>query len=159
MSGRKVLTTGAVVPRFQSALKKLATQGIAALKPTKIVRPDETVIWRGPAISNRVSNVLRKTAIRDGTYGSFDTETLRGWDAQWDIDLAITQGHGNGRIRLRVPKKQSRHRTREERAQKIEQNLEGMDERIEKFYEERLASKPPQTFERKYKKMMLLRKK
>ena len=154
--GRKVVTEGA--PRFQSALKKLADRGVAALKPQRMVYAEDKVVWRGPAISNRIANVLRKTAIKEGTYGTFDAETLRGWDAQWDIDREIAKPRGNGRHRLRVPKKTSRQRTREERATKIEKNMEGMQERIEEFYAERQAKKPVPSFENTYKKLTRIKK-
>lgn len=154
--GRKAVTAGA--PRFHSALKKLADRGVEALKPQRVVYAEDKVVWRGPAISNRIANVLRKTAIREGSYGSFDVETLRGWDSQWDIDLEIAKARGNGRHRLRVPKKTSRQRTREARAVKIEKNMEGMQERIEEFYAEKQAKKPAETFENMYKKLMRARK-
>ena len=63
------------------------------------------------------------------------------------------------RTRLRVPKKTSRQRTREARATKIESNMEGMQERIEQFYADKHASKPPKTFETTYKKLMRATKK
>lgn len=154
--GRKAFTEGA--PRFHSALKKLADRGVEALKPQRVVYAADKVVWRGPAISNRIASVLRKTAIRDGSYGSFDTQTLKGWDAQWDIDLEIAKPRGNGRHRLRVPNKTGRQRTREARAVKIEKNMEGMHERIEEFYAEKQASKPAESFENMYKKLMRARK-
>lgn len=154
--GRKAFTEGA--PRFHSALKKLADRGVEALKPQRVEYAADKVVWRGPAISNRIASVLRKTAIRDGCYGSFDTQTLKGWDAQWDIDLEIAKPRGNGRQRLRVPKKTGRQRTREARAVKIEKTMEGMQERIEEFYAEKQASKPAESFENMYKKLMRARK-
>lgn len=155
--GRKVVAAAA--PRFQSALRKLADRGVEALKPQKMIYQDgEKVVWRGPAISNRIANALRKTAKKEGTYGSFNPETLTGWDAQWDIDLEIAKAQGRGRTRLTVPKKSSRQRSRETRARKIEQNMEGMEDRIEQFYEERLANKPPKTFENYYKNLMRVKR-
>ena len=157
--GRNVIAS-AGKPRFQSALKKLAARGVEALKPQKVVQPSapDQVVWRGPAISNRIANVLRKTAVKEGTYGSFDAQNLRGWDAQWDIQLAMSKPGGNGRTRLRVPKKSSRQRNREDRAQKIERNMEGMGERIEEFHAENQAKKPEKTFENTYKALMRARK-
>ena len=152
----KAFTAG--VPRFHSALKKLADRGVEALKPQRMVYAEDQVVWRGPAISNRIANVLRKTAIREGSYGTFNAETLRGWDAQWDIDLEIAKPRGNGRHRLRVPKKTGRQRTREARAVKIEKNMQGMQERIEEFHAEKQAKKPAETFENMYKKLMRARK-
>lgn len=142
------------VPRFHSALKKLAQRGVEALKPQRVEYPaEQKVVWRGPAISNRIASVLRKTAIKEGTYGTFDTERLQGWDAQWDIDLEIAKPRGHGRHRLRVPKKTSRERTRETRARKIESNMEGMNERIEAFHAEKSQNKPPDTFQNLFKRL------
>eukprot|EP00977_Amphora_coffeiformis_P027264 scaffold34597_cov177-Amphora_coffeaeformis.AAC.32 len=157
--GRKAFTEGA--PRFHSALKKLADRGVQALQPTRVVVQgiqNEVAVWRSPAISNRIASVLRKTAIREGSYGTFDAQTLKGWDAQWDIDLEIAKAGGNGRRRLRVPKKTSRQRTRETRARKIETNMDGMEERIEQFYADKQAKKPPDTIENMYKKLMRAKK-
>jgi hypothetical protein len=157
--GRKVLAVG--VPRFQSALKKLSQQGVEALKPQLVVRGGgaaDQQVWRGPAISSRIANVLRKTAIKEGTFGAFNPEALCGWDPQWDVDLAIVKARGHGRTRVRVPKKAGRQRNREMRAQKIEKNMEGMEERIEEFHSQKQASKPAETFENYYKKLMRARK-
>ena len=141
MSGKAAAAVAA--PRFQSALRKLAEQGVKAMRPSRRVYKEagtQRVVNRGPAISGRVENVLRKIAIKEGTYGSFDPETLKGWDPQWDIDLAVARARGNGRIRIKVPKTSMRFRNREERAQKIEKALVGMDERMEKYHAD-IASK------------------
>ena len=159
-----------VAPRFQSAVRKLCNDGVEALKPQLVVttgpeskvwsrsrRPDDGV-WRKPAISNRQMNVLRKQAQREGTYGSFDAETGQGWDPQWDIELAKHRPRGQGRFSLRVPKKSTHHRTREQRARKIEKSMEGMDEAIEEYYAAKHAAKPPKTFENHYKELMRVKK-
>ena len=149
----------AAVPRFRSALKKLSQHGVDALMPKLIVHDDVgKQNWRPPLISNRVANVLRKQAVREGTYGSFNTETLKGWDSAWDVELAKAKARGQGRHRLKVPKKAKRHRTREERAAKIEKKMEGMDERIEEYYVEKHSKKPPRSFENYYKKLMRVKK-
>lgn len=151
---------------FLSARRKLADFGIKALLPS--VKPkyrdgEQDVsklsvkerVWHPPMISKRQINVLRKQARFEGTYGSFDPETLRGWDPQWDIQLAIAKPHGTGRYTyLRVPKKTRQQRSREDRAQKIEAHMEGMDERMEALQAERHAKKEPDTIMNKYKKLM-----
>lgn len=40
--------------------------------------------WRSPRISARRAAQMRKEAIRNGTYGSYDPETGIGWDPSWD---------------------------------------------------------------------------
>jgi hypothetical protein len=98
---------------------------------------------------------MRKQAVRDGTYGTFDTETGAGWDSAWDLQLAKDSPEGSGRYRQGVHKKFSRVRSREMRAQKIEKNMEGMDQRMEDYYAEKAKRKPAKTFENVYKKLML----
>lgn len=159
--GRKAMAAAAAAaggstrkPRFHSALKKLAQHGVAALQPVRTVRPEtDKVVWRGAPISGRIAAVLRKTAVKEGTFGSFDAERLRGWDPAWDVDLAVAKVRGRGRHRLRPPKTTKATRTREERARKIEKNMEGMAKRIEEFHAEKAANKPPRTFENTFKNL------
>lgn len=136
-------------------MRKLSKHGLDALRPS--VRIDEEAdkrIWAPPPISNRLANGLRKQTIKDGTYGSFDSETGIGWDPQWDVELAKAKPRGSGRYRQRVPKNPSRVRNREQRAQRIEQKMEGMDERMEEYLAEKNSRKPEKTFENLYKKLM-----
>jgi hypothetical protein len=149
-------------PRFQSALKKLATSGSAALKPQLVASADGVGAagshWKPPLISSRVASLLRKQSIHEGTYGSFDAETLKGWDAQWDLDLATSRSQGSGRLKLRPPNKTSRQRTREKRATKIDTTMLDMKERIEAHYQEKRNAKPPTTFESRYKQQMVVKR-
>jgi len=64
---------------MRSALRQLCRHGIEALRPQKV--NDK---WRKPKISRRVANDLRKLAIRNGTYGTFNSETGEGWNPLWD---------------------------------------------------------------------------
>lgn len=144
--------------RFQSALRKLSQQGADALKPQLVVTSSamDERFWMPPAISKRKANVLRKQALAEGTYGSFDG--TRGWDPAWDVEMARSKSQGQGRIRMRVPKSTTRQRTREQRAVKIERAMEGMDERIEQYYEDKQDAKPERTFENYYKQLMRVKK-
>lgn len=171
----------AATPRLPSALRCLARDGVEALKPQLVLSkyPDPPTLirggipgtaqsspkllqeseddlrrsWHKPKVSRRKAHVLRKAAIRDGTYGSFDPQ-LGGWDPAWDEEFLLKSASEQGRFRLTVPKKTSRQRNREQRAQKIEKNMEGMDQRIEEYYAAKHAAKPPDTFENRYKKLM-----
>ena len=88
-----------------------------------------------------------------GTFGKFDPTTGIGWDPAWDVELALqTKGGGTGRIRIRPNKKTSRERTRELRAQKIEKNMEDMDEEIAKYYLDKQSQRPVKDWEYYYKK-------
>lgn len=108
---------------MRSATKWLSRIGEEALQP-QLVRES----WRKPRVSKRVAAVLRKQAIKEGTFGSFDPETGKGWDPKWD---SLRQ---TGTMQLRPPKLTTRQRTREQRAQKIEKALEDMDEKIDEHY-------------------------
>mmetsp|Transcript_22632 Transcript_22632/g.49429 ORF Transcript_22632/g.49429 Transcript_22632/m.49429 type:complete len:167 (+) Transcript_22632:73-573(+) len=146
-----------LVPKLHRASrKKIHKHGLEALKATWKETPDGRFegYWKSPVVSNRVANVLRKEAIREGTYGEFNYETLTGWDREWDIELEKSRTRGQGRHRTKAPRLTKRVRTREERAQKIEKAMEGMDERIEKFYEDRAKAKPEKNFEYHYKQML-----
>lgn len=114
--------------------------------------------WNKPMLSKRKTNVLRKQAMVQNVYGTFDVETGIGWDKQWDIEMTISQKYRSsnmGRIRINVPKGTKRVRTREDRAQKIDQNMIGMKDRIvQEIYVERQKQKILPTFENKYKEMM-----
>ena len=150
---------------MRAALRHLAEKGIEALKPQKvttkavevaghyIAKPSKEV-WRRPVVSKRVGNVLRKQAIREGTYGSFDSATGVGWDPAWDLVLqqnqyAVTRYGG-----MRPNKKTARERSREERAQKLEQNLETRTEKMEEYYLEKEASRvQDKSFEAYFKRL------
>ena len=148
----------ATQPRFKSALRQLAKHGVDALKPTLIAAksPMENDYWRAPLVSNRIANVLRKQAMRDGTYGTFENKI--GWDSNWDVELARSKPRGQGRKSLKVPKKPKYQRTREERARKIEAAMEGMDERMDAYHVEKHEAKPPKNFEYMYKEAMRAKK-
>ena len=156
---RKAVAAGA--PRFRSALRKLEQHGAKALQPQFTITEDLTGEgrWRKPAVSKRVANVLRKQAIKDGTYGNFRGPAMGGWDPAWDVEMAKVKSRGQGRHgRLAPPKKANRQRTRQERAEKIEKKMEGMDERIEQHFLEKHANKPTKTFQNLYKSLMKVRK-
>jgi hypothetical protein len=154
---------------MRSAVRKLCQQGVEALRPQKVNEK-----WRKPAISRRVAGDLRKAAIRAGTYGKFDAETGAGWDPAWDapdrrhplLDAAaavddaesmdsILLGTNKGAIQsIRPPKETKRERTRETRAQKIENLLKEADEKIEEYRLEKEANKPKPGIEEEFKQAM-----
>ncbi len=154
---------------MRSALRKLCQQGVEALRPQKVNEK-----WRRPAISRRVAGDLRKAAIRAGTYGKFDAETGVGWDPAWDaperrhplLDAAAPDASNDvldsillktnkGAIQsIRPPKETKRERTREARAQKIENLLKGADEKIEEYRKELEAKKPKPGIEEEFKRAM-----
>jgi hypothetical protein len=74
-------------------------------------------------------------------------------------EVAADGGGGNWcRYRVTAPKLTKRQRTREERAAAIDRTLVDMDRRIEEHHAARHASKPPDTFENRYKKLMRVKK-
>jgi hypothetical protein len=152
---------------MRSALRHLCRHGSEALKPQKaateatvvagslVVKPPREV-WRRPLLSKRVANSIRKCAIQDGTYGSFDSETGTGWDPTWDLFLHPHRHHNLIRFGgIQPPKKASRERSREDRAKRLEQALEGREEAMEQYYTEREESRvQDRSFEARYKKML-----
>uniref|UniRef100_A0A7S4KCW7 Large ribosomal subunit protein mL59 domain-containing protein n=1 Tax=Odontella aurita TaxID=265563 RepID=A0A7S4KCW7_9STRA len=115
--------------RHKAAIRMLIRHGEQALRPQFVNEK-----WRRPLISMRKAAVIRKGAIKDGTYGSFDPENGKGWNPMWDTPRKITS--------LRLPKETKRERTREARASKIESLLEQADDRIETYRLEKEALKP-----------------
>ena len=126
--------------RLGRAVRLLKRHGEEAFKPHFV---EES--WRKPAISGREAAILRKAAIRDGTYGAFDPQTGRGWDPLWDKPGKVSS--------IRPPKETKRERTRESRAERIEQLLEQADEKIEAYRKAQLEKKPEPGIENLFKRM------
>ena len=126
--------------RLGRAARLLKCHGEEAFKPQFVKES-----WRKPAISGREAAILRKAAIRDGTYGAFDPQTGRGWDPLWDKPGKVSS--------IRPPKETKRERTRESRAERIEQLLEQADEKIEAYRKAQLEKKPEPGIENMFKRM------
>jgi hypothetical protein len=150
---------------MRAALRHLCHHGVEALKPTqaksKIVAVCSYVakssrdIWHRPLISKRVANDIRKQAIREGTYGSFDSMSGVGWEPTWDLVLYSNRYQSQRIGNLKPSKKSSRQRSREERAQKLEDNLAGQAQAMEEHYAEKQQAKvQDKSFEAKYKRMI-----
>lgn len=149
-------------PRIRGALKKLYTKGAAALLPEKIV-PEENAInqhrqrWRKPIVSRRIANDLRKKAIREGTYGSYDESTGIGWDSSWDQGLVGKRSESHvGKIQwmeVRGFKDSKRERNRENRAVRIESLLDGADQKIVEYRLQQKEKKPEGGIEQIIKRM------
>jgi len=141
---------------IRSALKKLHVQGIAALQAQPI--PDPTSSrqrWKRPIVSRRIANDLRKKAIREGTYGSYDATQGIGWDQSWDEGLFGVKNVGNVNwMEIRGFKETKRERTRESRAMRIEGLLEVADDKIVEFRQKRRDSKPEGGIENVIKRMI-----
>jgi len=138
------MSSAKAVQAVTGSVRKLCLNGGEALKPQFVNQK-----WRKPALSARQAARIRKTALIDGTYGSFDKETGMGWDPVWDKPGKI------GRIQR--PKESKRERTREMRAQRIEALMEGMDMKVEQHREELGKRKPTPGIET-YIKQVALRK-
>mmetsp|Transcript_20537 Transcript_20537/g.44078 ORF Transcript_20537/g.44078 Transcript_20537/m.44078 type:complete len:163 (-) Transcript_20537:119-607(-) len=155
---------------MRSALRQLCRHGVEALRPRKVNQK-----WRKPPVSKRVAADLRKLAIRNGTYGKFDSETGVGWDPAWDApernrkamisvnnvndaDASMAAAGGllgsnpGGIASIRPPKETKRERTRETRAQKIEDLLAQADEKIEEYRLEQEGKKPKPGIEEEFKR-------
>lgn len=178
--------------KIPSALRFLHKYGVDALKPTKIINTssqptpattsnnitngifyhpiNQRQRWKKPKVSKRVANTLRKKAIREGTYGSYDPMTGIGWDVTWDTALLNKNNNhnsnnnndnqsllNNGNIpwmELRPHKEPKRERTREARAKKIEDLLTVADDKILDYRIAQREKKPDPGIETLIKKMM-----
>lgn len=103
-------------------------------------------------VSKRIAATLRKKAVREGLFGSYDPSTGKGWDPKWDIDSTTTES--NQLPQLRPMKETKRERTREERALKIETLLEQADEKILQHRKQQIDKKPERGIENLLKKML-----
>lgn len=150
---------------MRSAIRHLVRHGVEALKPQRVetkpvhagsqyvAKPSQTV-WRRPVVSKRVANVLRKQSIQDGSYGNFDVNTGAGWDPLWDLALKPNQYKVTRFGGVQPSKKTSRERSREERARKIEANLETRLEKMEEYYIEKEESRVQEKgFEATFKRL------
>lgn len=138
---RSMASSSSSEQRLPSAIRKLCAKGGEALLPQFV-----NGRWRGAAISARVAARIRKTALIENTFGTFDRETGKGWDPAWDAPRKIQ--------RIRPAKETKRERTREMRAQKIETLLESMDEKIDEFRKQQIEKKPVMGIENVIKRMM-----
>jgi hypothetical protein len=150
---------------MRAALRHLCQHGAEALTPTKTQSKTVAVgsyiakysreVWHRPLISKRVANDLRKQAIRDGTYGSFNATTGMGWEPSWDLVLHSNRYQSPRIGNVQPSKKTARERNRHDRAQKLEENLAGQDQAIEGYYAEKQEAKvQDKSFESIYKRMM-----
>mmetsp|Transcript_6626 Transcript_6626/g.8391 ORF Transcript_6626/g.8391 Transcript_6626/m.8391 type:complete len:175 (-) Transcript_6626:10-534(-) len=161
----------AATTKIPSALRNLYKYGHDALKPHPIIDyTSKRQRWKRPLISKRVAKTLRKKAVREGTFGSYDPLTGIGWDAKWDVDTTnSSSGVGAGVdvdvdataaikknipwMELRPMKGKKRERTREERALKIEGLLEDADEKILNYRLAQKDKKPEPGIENLIKRM------
>ena len=152
---------------MRAALRHLCQHGAEALKPQKawskhiqapngfVAKPSRE-IWRRPRISKRVANDLRKAAIRQGTYGSFHATTGEGWDPTWDLVLKSNRHYSERPVR-QPSKKTAKQRTRQDRAAKLQQNLQTQQHAqiIQSYYQEKEEARvQDKSFEARYKRMM-----
>ena len=130
---------------IRMALRNLHTQGIKALQAQPITDPTSSrQRWKGPIVSRRVAKDLRKKAIREGTYGTYDASEGIGWDEAWDVGL-FKDNSSVGKINwmeVRGFKETKRERTRESRAKRIEALLDGADDKIMQFRQKKRDDKP-----------------
>lgn len=151
--------------KVRSALRNLHKFGADALKPSKLNNDitsqhpfNQRQIWRKPLVSKRVAKRLRKKAIREGTYGSYDATTGVGWDVNWDTPgtstSTVTNGNNIAWMKIRPHKETKRERTREARAKKIEDMLTTADDKILDYRRAEIEKKPEPGIENVIKNMM-----
>jgi hypothetical protein len=145
---------------IRSALLQLHAKGIAALQPTKLIDSTSTSSstrqkWKRPVVSKRIAKDLRKKAIREGTYGSYDPNNGVGWDQKWDEGLFGGKNVGKVNwMEIRGFKDTKRERTRESRAKRVEGLLTAADEKIVEYRQKKRDDKPEGGIENVIKRMM-----
>mmetsp|Transcript_10890 Transcript_10890/g.16747 ORF Transcript_10890/g.16747 Transcript_10890/m.16747 type:complete len:136 (+) Transcript_10890:81-488(+) len=133
-------------PKLNRALRALCQHGEDALRQ----RISADGKWHKALVSKRKAAGIRKRAVIDGTFGTFNAETGVGWDPKWDRPGNIGK--------MLPPKNWTRTlERREERAQRIEAKLANMDKEIDNYYREKQASKPEPTHENYYKSFKMKR--
>ncbi|CAM9250997.1 unnamed protein product [Ectocarpus sp. 6 AP-2014] len=119
-------------------MNRLVRFGAEALKPQRVAGAHK---WQTPRVSRRKANVLRKKAIRDGSFGSvvMDADTgkaIGGWDPAWDIFEAPAPRP------LRPPKLHKNQRDRAQRAEKITAKLGEQEARLKDLNRVKAVPKP-----------------
>lgn len=143
MAYGKLLRSGAVRLAQSNGFRRNAEKlGVDAFRPHP--RDDGTKRWLRPALSRRQWKVARKTAIINGTFGTFSKEN-GGWLPEWDEvrEPQIVYPH----------KGHKRDRTRADRAKKIDQAMKDMPEKIQAYRDAVVARKPPPGIESLLKRL------
>ncbi len=104
--------------------------------------------WRSPLVSKRVAAMLRKKAIKDGTYGSFQGKA-GGWDPAWDTFKKP--------IIRRPHKMKIKERTREARFQRIQGKLAEQPEKLKEYRQSVRDAKPKPGIATLYKRLLTRR--
>ena len=97
-------------------------------------------------VSPRLAAKVRKAAIREDSVGPGKM-----WDPVWDLEIPKLPT-------LKAPKGHLRDRTREKRAVKIEENLKGMDKKIQEYRDAVESRKPIPGIETLFKRLNSSRK-
>jgi hypothetical protein len=135
------IASRAVLKQLPGPVRILCTHGGEALKPQFMNER-----WRPPMVPPRKAARVRKYAILNGTYGFFDRETGEGWDPSWETMKKFPN--------IRAPKDHKRERNRESRAQKIDNLMETMDEKIAEHRQAIREKKPEGGIMNKLNRMM-----
>ncbi|CAN0229761.1 unnamed protein product [Ascophyllum nodosum] len=118
-------------------MNRLVKCGVEALKPQKVGSSK----WHSPLVSIRKTKVLRKKALRDGSYGTLvinpeNGKTVGGWDPAWDVFKAPAMRP------LRPPLLHKNQQNRAKRAEKITAKLGEQEQRLKDLNRVRALPKP-----------------
>jgi hypothetical protein len=105
-----------------------AEEALKCLRPTLVKGR-----WEKPILSARQQALLKKTAIKNGTFGSW-TPGQGGWLAAWDLPKQHNV--------MRPPKGHAIARREEERVKKIQAALVTMPKKIEEHRAALIKAKP-----------------
>ena len=156
----------------KKAIRCLSIHGCDALKASR----GPAGSWKAPKVSKRLAAMIRKRAINDGTFGSFDSQrgkhptcaitvastpnandstliratgAVGGWNPAWDAYKKP--------IVRRPPKLRSKERTREDRFQRIHDRLAEQPQKIEENRRSIEEAKPKPGIATLYKRLLTRR--
>ena len=113
---------------MQRFLRASAVEAGEMLRPTLVDGQ-----WRRPLISKRKAAALRKTAIRNGTYGNW-VEGCGGWLRDWDPVAQHTVPN--------PPRLHSNMRNLDDRISRIQLAMEKMPEKVKEMKAAQKAARP-----------------
>ncbi|KAF0698955.1 Aste57867_10446 [Aphanomyces stellatus] len=113
---------------MQRFLSLSAEEAATALRPALVKGR-----WQKPMLSMRQQATIKKTAVRNGTAGTW-TPGQGGWLAAWDLPKKHTV--------MRPPKGHASERREEERVKKIQTAMAAMPKKIEEHRAALIKAKP-----------------
>ena len=109
-------------------LKASAAEARAMMQPSCVDGK-----WKRPLISKRQASEVRKQAMLNGTFGSWNPGQ-GGWLPEWDPKPKL--------LVMKPPKQHKHFRTREERVAKIQKAMDAMPQKLAEMKKVQKAARP-----------------